>query len=323
MIKSVMEKHTVNWLKRANEKKNLDFTISIQRKEVWNSEHKSNLIGAMLLGIPVESLLFEEESESEEGYLVLDGKQRCLTILRFLNNEFAISANCKVQQINSENIVGKTFSELSESLQEALKDYELTLSVMRPLTEDERELIFFMRNQAIALTKVELMRVLMGSQTLNVVKTLVEHPLIEKLKLGASKGYRDQQVVTEILILETGKDYSFSGKDLMAFAEEIKKDGIEEDTQATILKVFDYLNAAIPDKYRIRKIHIPMLYIVASTAIDDGTPPEKFFEWVKCFFKNNKGADNDYTRACESGILLKNNIKARIDYMMNDYVDFI
>lgn len=98
MIRTTMEKHIVNWLNKQNKKGNLDFSISIQRKEVWDIEHRSNLVGAILIGIPVESLLFEEDGNG--GYYVLDGKQRSTTILRFLNDEFEISPKCKISNVN-------------------------------------------------------------------------------------------------------------------------------------------------------------------------------------------------------------------------------
>jgi len=56
-IKSNLEKHTVSWLKRQDAEGKLNKNISIQRKEVWDAEKKSNLIISLLLDIPVESLL--------------------------------------------------------------------------------------------------------------------------------------------------------------------------------------------------------------------------------------------------------------------------
>lgn len=321
-MKGVMEKHTINWLRRKSEANALDFTISIQRKEVWDKEHKSNLIASILLGIPIESLLFEEDETGEE-YLVLDGKQRCLTFLQFMRDEFEISEKCKVHKINGETIVGKKYSDLSEKLKEDIREYELPITVMRPLTDEERELIFFMRNQAISLTKVELMRVLMGSKTLDSLKVLFEHPIIEKLCLKTAKGYRNQQVVTEILILETGKDYSFSGRDLMAFAEELKETGLDDATQKIVLDIFDYLDTAIEKKRRIRKVHIPMLYKVARQAMNDAISPDIFYIWMNKFFEDVKGDENEYNKACESGMLKKSNIKTRIEFMTKHYMDNI
>lgn len=301
----------------------MDFTFAIQRKEVWNLEHKGNFIGSILAGIPIESLLFEEDPNYDGGYLVLDAKQRITTMLQYMRDEFAVSNKCKIQEVDGVSLVDKKFSDLPESLQEKIKERELSIEIMRPMTEDERELVFFMRNQAVPLTKFELVRALMGSESLRAITVLAEHPIVEKLSLASTKSYRDQQVVTEILILETGTGLSFEGNDLMKFAETCNKDGISEETKETMLKVFSYLDAAIPKKVSIAKVHVPILYWVAKKAMTDNVDGEEFFKWMKKFFKDSKGADNAYSDACDSGLLQKGKIQTRINFMTEHYTNNI
>jgi len=318
-MKSATVTRSVDWVRRKNNNNALDFTFAIQRKEVWNLEHKGNFIGSILKGIPIESLLFEEDANDEGCYLVLDGKQRLTTLLQYMKDEFTISNKCKIQEVDGVQITGKIFSELPENLQERIREYELNISVMRPLTEDERELLFYMRNQAVALTKIELTRALMGSEALRTIINLVQHPIFDKLGLSSSKSYRDQQVALEILILETGENLSFEGSDLMQFAEKCKRNGISKETTETLTKVFDYMDAAIPKKMTVAKVHVPMLYMVAKNAMNDSVASEKFFKWMRKFFKENRGADNEYTNACDSGLLQKAKIQTRIKYMLNHY----
>jgi uncharacterized protein with ParB-like and HNH nuclease domain len=96
-IKSSLETHTVGWLKRQDNDAKLNKNISIQRKEVWDDEKKSNLIASLLLDVPIESLLFEE---AESGnYNVLDGKQRTLTLCAFVESLFQLSPKIRVKEI--------------------------------------------------------------------------------------------------------------------------------------------------------------------------------------------------------------------------------
>lgn len=318
MIKSTTEKHTINWLMRANNNKNLDFNIAIQRKEVWDLRHKSNLIASALIGVPIESLLFEEEGD-EEGYLVLDGKQRSSSFLQYLRNEFAISEDCKIKEVNGESIVKKHFNELSEDLQDYLKETELTISVLRPLTEDERETIFFMRNQAVALTKAELTRVLLGSKSMEILQGLCEHEFLTKTNISRNR-YLDQEVMLQCLILETGKDYGFSGKEMPKVAEEIKLEGISKELNKCMVTVLDYLNTSIKEKNRsLRKVHIPMIYAVARQAIQDGVDPVDFSKWVTQFFSDIKGDVNEYTEACNNSSATKANVQKRLIFIMEHY----
>lgn len=321
MIRSNMEKHTLNWLVRQNKMRNLDFSISIQRKEVWDKEHKSNLIVSALLGVPIESLLFEEDGTG--GYLVLDGKQRGTSLIQFIRGDYPISEKVKVKEINGVNIVGLYFNEFPEEFQEILKETELTISVLRPLSEDDRETIFFMRNQAVSLTRVELTRVLLGGESMNKIQVLCGHEFIDKTNISRKK-YLDQQVMMEILLLETGKDYGFSSKDMKSFAEEIKEEGISDEMMAKINLTLNYLDSAIPGKNRsLRKIHVPMVYMVAKKAMADNVEPSIFNEWVEKFFSDIKGDENDYIDACNNGSAMKNNVRKRLNYITKHFDETI
>lgn len=325
MIKHNIEKHTIGWMKAQDDRGNLDFSISIQRKEVWDEEHQSNLICSLLIGIPVESILFEEDEFKDGAYKVLDGKQRSTTILHYLNDEFPISEKSKIHEINGVDVVGKRYSELPEDLQLDLKEYELSIAVVRALTEDEREVLFFMRNQAVPLTKLELAKVLMGSAVMDALNNFVQHPFMKKVNLteSALKRSVDQEVVMHCLILETGKDLSFSGKDVMGFAETLREESISLEVQEQFIKIFDYLDKAIPEPNKsLRKTHIPMLYSTVKTAMELGIKEDSFGEWVNMFFKHIK-KPNRYSDACSAGSSKKSNIQARLAYMQDYFVENI
>lgn len=317
MIKSTTEKHTAGWLLRISNNNKLDFTISIQRKEVWDRKHKSNFIAALLCGIPIESFLFEEDKD--DNYYVIDGKQRSLTILSFMRDEFEISTKCRISKIGKEEIIGKKYSELSVNLQETLKEYELSIQIMRPLTEDERELVFFMRNQAIPLTNMELVRVALGSKALKIMQELSEHPFIEKANISQNR-YQHQQVVLECCILESGQECNFIGENLINFASALKNDGLDKSIKNDVKKVFDFLDSSLPEKKSyLRKVHIPAVYMVAKKAMEEKYNSKKFEQWLEKFFEDIKGSDNKYTKAADSGINQWKNINIRITFMIKHF----
>ena len=89
----------------------------------------------------------------------------------------------------------------------------------------DRELIFFLRNQAVSLSSLELTRALIGSQVLAQLKDLINHPFLQEtigLSKNALKKYTDQQLLLQILILEMKPELSFSGPDIMEFGGEFK-----------------------------------------------------------------------------------------------------
>ena len=120
-IKSNLEKHTISWLKRQDTEGKLNKNISIQRREVWDAEKKSNLIISLLLDIPIESLLFEEAEGNSHN--VLDGKQRTLTLCAFVADEFALSPKIRIKELDGLSLVGLKFSMLPEVLQNQILEY--------------------------------------------------------------------------------------------------------------------------------------------------------------------------------------------------------
>jgi hypothetical protein len=61
----------------------IDLDPDFQRRSVWNLKSKSKFIESLALGIPIPQILLAESPESRNNYLVLDGKQRLLTIKEF------------------------------------------------------------------------------------------------------------------------------------------------------------------------------------------------------------------------------------------------
>ncbi len=63
----------------------IDLDPDFQRRSVWNIKSKSKFIESLALGIPIPQILLAESQESRNNYLVLDGKQRLLTIKEFFD----------------------------------------------------------------------------------------------------------------------------------------------------------------------------------------------------------------------------------------------
>ena len=68
-------------------KGNIDLNPKFQRHDAWNNQEKSCLIESLMLGIPVPQIILAENKEKRNSYIVLDGKQRLLSIRRFYAEE--------------------------------------------------------------------------------------------------------------------------------------------------------------------------------------------------------------------------------------------
>ncbi|MDV6367443.1 DUF262 domain-containing protein [Bacillus cereus] len=67
-------------------KEKIDLSPKMQRRDVWNAPKKSKLIESILLNVPIPQIILAEKSGNKGQYMVIDGKQRLLSITQFLNS---------------------------------------------------------------------------------------------------------------------------------------------------------------------------------------------------------------------------------------------
>lgn len=60
---------------------NIELTPSFQRRDAWTLQKKSRLIESLILGLPVPQIVLAERKKGQ--FIVLDGKQRLLSIFQF------------------------------------------------------------------------------------------------------------------------------------------------------------------------------------------------------------------------------------------------
>jgi hypothetical protein len=71
----------VNQLSRGN----IDLDPAFQRRDAWNGRRKSRFIESLIVGIPIPQIVLAEKKNSKGSFIVIDGKQRLLSLLRFTN----------------------------------------------------------------------------------------------------------------------------------------------------------------------------------------------------------------------------------------------
>lgn len=84
-----------------------------QRRDAWRVQHKSRFIESLMLGLPIPPIVLAEQKEQRGKFIVLDGKQRLLSLLQFwglgdgANNAYALSGLQVLKDLNR-----KTFEDL-------------------------------------------------------------------------------------------------------------------------------------------------------------------------------------------------------------------
>jgi Protein of unknown function DUF262 len=74
---------TTETILRQLERGNIDLNPRFQRRDAWTGARKSLFIESIILGLPIPQLVLAERREQKGMFLVIDGKQRLLTLLQF------------------------------------------------------------------------------------------------------------------------------------------------------------------------------------------------------------------------------------------------
>ena len=94
------------------EKGNIDINPKFQRRDAWSQEEKSRLIESLMLGLPVPTIILAEMKDKKNSFIVIDGKQRLLSIKQFCSNnkEFTKLKLRKLEVLTE--LEGKTIEDL-------------------------------------------------------------------------------------------------------------------------------------------------------------------------------------------------------------------
>lgn len=98
---------------------NINLNPRFQRRDAWSINKKSLFIESILLGLPIPQIVLALNKESRKGnFIVLDGKQRLLTLLQFVggwegkNNSFSLQG-LKIRA----DLNGKSYLDLERKIE--------------------------------------------------------------------------------------------------------------------------------------------------------------------------------------------------------------
>jgi hypothetical protein len=69
---------------------NIELDPIFQRRDAWDRRKKSRFIESLIVGLPVPQIVLAERKAKRGRYIVLDGKQRLLTLIQFARGDFKL-----------------------------------------------------------------------------------------------------------------------------------------------------------------------------------------------------------------------------------------
>lgn len=281
---------SVNSFKKRYEKGEINFDNPIQRGLVWSKPMSSLYIHSLLYDILVYQKPFLV-SKKENGWDVLDGKQRANTLIKYINNEYALTGLQKepLIMINGEsyNANGKFFKQLPEDLQMKILDFPIDMAILEDAPMEIEALFFNRSNGGKAMAKVDLAR--SKNRSIEVVKEIAQHEIFKAMfsEKMLQKLPQDEIVVkTWQALNETDPDYS--AKHFNELMEDLE---ITEENKQQIISVYDkvfeaYKKVLISDKEIATLIMKKTHFLTYVTFVEQFETVDKLTEWLLSFYKN-------------------------------------
>lgn len=123
------------------ENEEIDLNPDFQRaSDIWSPTKKSRLIESILLGLPLPSFYFSEDSYSQK-LSVIDGLQRLCAI-----KDFVIKKILKLQDLQFlHNFEGLGYEDLERPEIRRIKSLKITMNTLRKTTPNEVKFVIFQR----------------------------------------------------------------------------------------------------------------------------------------------------------------------------------
>jgi Protein of unknown function DUF262 len=110
---------TADTILKQLEKGNIALDPVFQRRDAWNDKRKSKFIESIILGLPIPQIVLAESQESKGTFVVIDGKQRLLTLQRFAG--IGLDSDDEPLKLSGltvrEDLNGKTLADLQNNAQ--------------------------------------------------------------------------------------------------------------------------------------------------------------------------------------------------------------
>lgn len=316
------------------------FDNTVQRTLVWNDEKKSRLIHTAILNLPCPPLYANVYTSPETGkkvYDFLDGKQRSHAFKEFLNDEFELTEVPVLTFTDGKefNINGYKFSELPEEMQDMIKNYSLNISTMEDLNEDEVADLFYILNNGVALTKIEVSRV--KAKALDAIREVASHPLFETILTDKARAkYTNEDIVIKafaLLFNETGN--SLENKDIRPYMERMELDDTKIKDMNNILTIVQdmyimEMAKGTPEAKKVAKrittrTHLISLIPLICRGYEESRTVEDMIAWVESFFYTTNRSttiSEKYNMACKSASNSRDAVCTRDDELNDSYETF-
>lgn len=311
----------------------ISFDNAIQRGFVWKKDRQSEFIKSVILEKPIPPIYVTRDEDG--NYSAIDGKQRCMTLIRYMNDEFLLEGldPIPVENDNGEyeefDLNGFAFSGLPSDLQDAIKDPALTFVVINQPTDDQVCDYFFLLNNGMPLNAITKTRV--KAKYREAITELGQHELFKNiLTEKAFERYTNEDIVVKTWAILNQDTPSLETKDIRSLISELNISD-EDKTQITecFNRIFEMYNLIRNKDKRlaqklIKRTHMLSIMRVVWDSIEKGLTTEQFVDWFAAFFTGKKypTVSVDYNSCAGAGTNRKESVCTRLSEVQKHYDNY-
>ena len=218
-----------------------------QREYVYKDSQASSVIQSILLGMPLGVIYL---AEIEGKAICVDGQQRVTSIVRFINNEFALTTLDVLNELE-----GKFFNDLDEKYQDEILFYTMLIIKINHCTYEQVYFLYEKLNMgSVKLNAQEIRRcVYRGAFNSMLEEIVTNEASVVYRHLSYTKNDRLQRVelLLNILAITENPRYKGSRKKLLNnYMERHKNDSEQEvlKVKNQILKIFRLADEVLGDR---------------------------------------------------------------------------
>ena len=344
----------------------LVFDCPIQRPEgQYNNVAQSLVIHSILQGYIIPNVyIVQHGADDFEPMTVLDGKQRMTIIYNYVTNGFKLSKATppvkvivpeidedgnlvkdengltvtKVEHIEIKNL---KYDKLPKEFQDALKNFELTVTLITEATKEELEEQMFRLNNGKTPTATQKAFMKGGIDVAEAIqKNILENNFFTNrfnMSPAQKKGGEDMRCAFHTLAILTNADFNkLTSGDLTKIAESMKtswNDGSLGDADIQYCnELLEDLNYWLPEDENFNSgeilttVHIPIMVMNVEKArqlMDDGELTATQYKAFLRYWVKNGFYKNEYKKCSEGSPSDRANIERRIDIMEQELEQFI
>jgi uncharacterized protein with ParB-like and HNH nuclease domain len=238
---------TIETIDNQINKGNIDLQPGFQRRAAWDDTRKSRLIESIIVGMPVPNIVLAENKDHRGRFLVIDGKQRLLSINEFVKGAFKLRGLDMRSDLND-----KTYADLPQNDKEYLDNSTLRATVIKNWSDEDFLYATFYRlnSGSLPLSPQELRKALIGGKLLE----SIENYLLESREFqvifgkGLDKRMRDSELVLRFIAYD--RDLVGYRGDFKQFLDDTTKyyelnwDAREQDVKEKFVRLDEALKAA-------------------------------------------------------------------------------